>query len=107
MRRGAVVWLNLEDATPPEVGKKRPAIVVSNSEQNALLDSVVAVPLSTQPPHIWPLRLEYAKLDNRMSFAVVPGIRQVKKSRILSVVEIAPAEFLAVLEDAIAAYLSD
>jgi mRNA-degrading endonuclease toxin of MazEF toxin-antitoxin module len=46
MIRGMVVWVDLTDATPPEMGKKRPAVIVSNSEQNLSLDSVVAVPLS-------------------------------------------------------------
>jgi len=43
MTRGAVIWVDLTDATPPEMGKRRPAVVVSNSVQNLALDSVVAV----------------------------------------------------------------
>jgi mRNA-degrading endonuclease toxin of MazEF toxin-antitoxin module len=43
MTRGTIVWVNLEDADPPEMGKTRPGVVVSNSEQNSLLDTVVVV----------------------------------------------------------------
>ena len=37
--RGAEVWVSLEDAHPPELGETRPAVVVSNSEQNTSLPS--------------------------------------------------------------------
>ena len=46
MRRGSAYWVNLGAAAPPELGKVRPGIVVSNSMQNERLDSVVIVPLS-------------------------------------------------------------
>ena len=39
LMRGTLLWVNLEDAHPPEMGKTRPAIVVSNSEQNDALRS--------------------------------------------------------------------
>lgn len=86
MTRGAIVWVNLEDVHPPEFGKTRPAIVVSNTVQNEILNTVVVVPLSAQPPELWPLRiqLDTSTLD-RQSFAVVPGIRQVDKTRLLEV----------------------
>ena len=76
MNRGMVVWVDLSDATPPEMGKRRPAVVVSNSVQNQVLDTLVAVPLSSQPPEIHPLRvrLRVAALP-RPSYAVVPGLR--------------------------------
>ena len=107
MRRGTIVWLNLEDASPPELGKKRPGIIVSNSDQNTLLESVVAIPVSTQPPHVWPLRIKYGKLGTKVAYVVVPGIRQVKKTRVLGTIELASEEFLRSLDAAIQAYLTD
>jgi mRNA-degrading endonuclease toxin of MazEF toxin-antitoxin module len=108
MTRGTIVWVNLEDADPPEMGKTRPAVVVSNSEQNAVLATVVVVPLSTRPPAIWPLRLELAASGKRKkSYAVVPGIRQVNKRRLLESVGSAPARFMAELTQALSVYLGD
>jgi mRNA interferase MazF len=107
VRRGTIVWLNLEDASPPEFGKRRPGIIISNSDQNVLLETVVAIPFSTQPPHIWPLRIKYGKIGSKVSFAVVPGLRQVKKRRLLDTIEVAPEEFLRELDAAVQAYLSD
>lgn len=107
MTRGTIVWVNLEDASPPEFGKTRPGVVVSNTIQNEILNTVVVVPLSTRAPEIWPLRMELdTKIRGRKSFAVVPGIRQVDKTRLLDRVGHASAEFLEKLTEAVAAYLS-
>ena len=108
MMRGTVVWVDLSDASPPEMGKKRPAIIVSNSMQNQILDSVVAVPLSSREPEIPPLRIR-VQFDGlkHTSFAVIPGIRQIKKSRILEMAGRLKGQELALLEKAVFEYLSD
>jgi mRNA interferase MazF len=109
MRRGSIVWVNMEDAEPPEMGKTRPAIVVSNSEQNGMLDTVVVVPLSSRPPEIWPLRLELgpAGRGRKRSFAVVPAIRQVAQRRLLECTGSASDRFMLELTRALEAYLGE
>jgi mRNA interferase MazF len=108
MTRATVVWVDLSDASPPEMGKRRPAIIVSNSAQNLALDSVVGIPLSSQPPEIPPLRVRVQPRGSKTpSFAVVPGMRQLKKSRILSAVGNLDASQMAALDQAIREYLSD
>jgi mRNA interferase MazF len=103
-----VVWVDLSDATPPEMGKRRPAVVVSNSTQNLTLDSVVGVPLSSRPPEIRPLRVRVQASGTKVpGFAVVPGIRQLKKARILGTVGKLPEAQMAALDAAIREYLSD
>jgi len=108
MIRGTVIWVDLTDATPPELGKRRPAIVVSNSIHNAALDSVVAVPLSSLAPEILPLRVKVRAGDLKAaSYAVVPGIRQLKKTRILGAAGQVKTADLNALDTAIRDYLSD
>ena len=107
MRRGSVYWINLESAHPPELGKVRPAIVVSHSVYNERLESIVVVPLSTTAPEIWPLRLQVLVPGRRQSFAVVPGIRQVSKARLHDLIGQAPARVMDRLSEAIALYLGD
>ena len=108
MNRGSVVWVDLSDASPPEMGKRRPAVIVSNTVQNQVLDTVVAVPLSSQPPEILPLRLRLAVAAlKRTSFAVIPGLRQIKKSRIMGSAGRVAAKDLERVERAIRDYLSD
>lgn len=90
------------------MGKVRPAIIVSNTEQNQILESVVVVPLSTQPGEIWPLRVSLATaVSPKESFAVVPGLRQVSKSRLVKQGGLLPAHLLGRLTSAVTDYLTD
>jgi mRNA-degrading endonuclease toxin of MazEF toxin-antitoxin module len=107
MKRGTLCWVNLEPVAPPELGKTRPAIVVSNSDQNLSLQSVVVIPLSSQAPEIWPLRVRLELPRGKTSYAVLPGIRQVSKARLQELVGIAVATDMDRLDEAIALYLSD
>jgi mRNA interferase MazF len=108
MTRGSIVRVNLEDGRPPEFGKTRPAVVISNEETNAGLPTVVVIPLSTRPPEIWPLRIQLPRLRGlQPSFAVVPGIRQVSKDRIEGHIADLPANFQQSLQEACFAYLGD
>lgn len=107
MKRGSIYWVNLEPTTPPEVGKLRPALIVSNSEQNSILGSVVVVPLSSKPGEIWPLRLEIQISARKKSFAVIPGIRQVSKSRLNKLIGILTAAQMKCITEAIHTYLGN
>jgi mRNA-degrading endonuclease toxin of MazEF toxin-antitoxin module len=109
MRRGTIYWINLEPSSPREFGKTRPGLIISNSVQNFALDTVVALPLSSRRPEIWPLRL---KLKIRLqkgndSFVVLPGIRQVSKARLLDVVGFLGSQEMNRIAEALEAYLSD
>ena len=107
MKRGTICWVNLEPASPPEMGKVRPAIVVSNSDQNLFLRSVVAVPLSSQAGEIWPLRLRLEISPGKTSYAVLPAIRQITKTRIQEIVGVAGPSDMERIDEALSCYLSD
>jgi len=107
MKRGTVMWVNLSDAHPPEMGKVRPAVVLSNSTLNGRLDTVVVVPLSTQAGEIWPLRVKVAAGARKQSFAIVPGLRQVSKTRLLNAAGKLSAADLGRVARAVADYLED
>ncbi len=105
MKRGTVIWVDLSDASPPEMGKVRPGIIVSNSEQNAILSTVVVVPTSSLAPEILPLRLAVGKFAGQDSFAIIPGIRQVRKSRLRNTLGTLTAAKLARLDESLRVYL--
>ncbi len=105
MKRGTVIWVDLSDTSPPEMGKVRPGIVVSNTEQNLILGTVVVVPTSNLAPEILPLRLAVGKFAGQESFAVIPGIRQVRKSRLRSVLGVVSPAKLAKLDQCLQVYL--
>jgi mRNA-degrading endonuclease toxin of MazEF toxin-antitoxin module len=105
MKRGTVVWVDLSDSSPPEMGKVRPGIVVSGTAHNEGLNTVVVVPTSSIAPEIWPLRLAVGSFAGKDSYAVIPGIRQVRKGRLRGALGQLSAQHLAMLDDCLLAYL--
>jgi mRNA-degrading endonuclease toxin of MazEF toxin-antitoxin module len=105
MKRGTIVWVDLSDTTPAEMGKVRPGIVVSGTVHNEVLNTVVIIPTSTVAPEIVPLRLSVGHFAGKESFAVIPGIRQVRKGRLLGVIGQLSHEHLSALDDCLKAYL--
>ncbi|MBI2335427.1 MAG: type II toxin-antitoxin system PemK/MazF family toxin [Deltaproteobacteria bacterium] len=107
MERGSVYWVNLEPSNPPELGKVRPAIVVSNATHNLALPSVVVIPLSSKKPQIWPLRVSVRLSNLKESFAIIPGIRQVSKIRLQNLIGYLSKGDLKAVDDALQTYLRD
>lgn len=106
MKRGAIYWVNLEPSHPPEFGKIRPCLVVSNSEQNFRLNTLVVVPISSQPHAIWPLRVEI-ELTKKKSYVVIPGIRQISKTRLTEPIEVLDVDDIKKIDEALELYLRD
>jgi mRNA-degrading endonuclease toxin of MazEF toxin-antitoxin module len=100
-------WVNLGSALPPEFGKTRPGLVVSNSVQNAILDSVVVLPLSTVQGEIWPLRVRIDGFPGKESFAVLPGIRQVSCKRLGKLIGHCSVPVMERIDEALSLYLRD
>lgn len=116
MLRGQLYWVNLTDTNPPEtrgersrtMGKIRPAVIISNTDQNQFLSTVVVVPLSTKAGEIWPIRVSLENaVSPRESFAVVTGIRQISKSRLVKQGRVLSAPLLGRLAQAVNEYLTD
>ena len=47
LRRGEICLVNFNPAKGGEIGRLRPAIVMSDQTDNTLLDTVIVIPLST------------------------------------------------------------
>jgi mRNA-degrading endonuclease toxin of MazEF toxin-antitoxin module len=107
VKRGTLCWINLEPTKPPEFGKVKPGVVIYNSEQNVRLPTVVILPVSSQAPEIWPLRIEFQMPNGKKSYLVLPGIRQVAKERIQETIGVLSSVTLRRIEDALNLYLRD
>ena len=105
MKRGTVVWVDLSDTTPPEMGKVRPGVVISGATHNETLATVVVVPTSSLAPEIWPLRIAIGRFAGKESYAIIPGMRQVRKGRLRGVVGQLSPDNLALLDSSVDAYL--
>jgi len=85
LNRGDIVIVNFNPRKADEIGKIRPAIVISDEIDNSEFTSVIVVPLSTKLiDNTQPYRVRIVKKDGLKndSDAVLNHIRAVSKIRI-------------------------
>ena len=83
--RGDVVLVNFNPAKGGEMGKLRPAVVMSEELDNELLDTIITIPLSTViEPNTQPYRVHIKKREQLLqdSDACVYEVRALSKTRV-------------------------
>jgi mRNA interferase MazF len=113
MRRGDVVWVDLDPARRSEANKRRPAIVVSNDGANRTAQHlgrgvVTVVPVTRNTTNVYPFQvLLPAKTCGlpTASKAQAEQIRSVSVDRLSDAVGRLPTELLAELDDALRLHL--
>lgn len=113
MRRGDVVWVDLDPVRGSEADKRRPAIVVSNdganrTAQNLSRGVVTVVPVTSQTGRVYPFQVLLPARScglPRASKAQAEQIRSVAVQRIGSVAGRLPGDLLAALEAAMRLHL--
>lgn len=84
-KRGDIVIVNLNPKKGDEVGKIRPAVIISGDEENEILDTVILLPLSTDLiEDMYPYRIRISKRDNlkKDSDVLINQIRTLSKKRV-------------------------
>jgi len=84
-KKGDIVTVNLNPKKGHEVGKIRPAIIISNDDENQILDTVILMPLSTDLiDDMEPYRIRLTKRDNlqKDSDILINQVRTLSKLRI-------------------------
>ena len=84
-KKGDIVTVNLNPKKGHEVGKIRPAIIISNDDENKILDTVILMPLSTDLiDNMKPYRMRILQRDNlkQDSDVLINQIRSLSKLRI-------------------------
>lgn len=113
MRRGDVVWVDLDPARGSEADKRRPAVIVSNDGANRTAQNldrgvVTVVPVTSQTDRIYPFQVllppESCGLP-RASKAQTEQIRSIAVLRIETIAGRLPADLLAALDDALRLHL--
>jgi len=84
-KRGDIVTVNLNPKKGHEVGKIRPAVIISSDDENDILDTVILMPLSTDlVEDMEPYCMRILKRDNlkQDSDIIINQIRALSKQRI-------------------------
>ncbi len=113
MRRGDVVWVDLDPARGSEADKRRPAIVVSNdganrTAQNLARGVITVVPVTSQTGKVFPFQVLLPARScglPKASKAQAEQIRSVAVERVESVAGRLPADLLAALDAAMRLHL--
>ena len=89
LKRGDICLVNFNPSQDKEIGKIRPAVVLSKNEDNLILDTVVVLPISSQlvddalPYRVYlPLRQGLDKDSN----VCIYEVRALSKKRVVQVV---------------------
>ena len=86
-REGEIILVNFNpQRKKEEIGKIRPAIVVSDTDLNSILDLIVVVPLTTNLiDNALPLRIRISERKNlpKNSDAMIENIRAISKDRVI------------------------
>lgn len=85
LNKGDIVLVNFNPTKGKEIGKLRPAIIISKTQDNQVLETVVVIPLSTQlVDEAQPYRLRINQRDKLMkdSDACIYEIRALSKVRV-------------------------
>ena len=84
-KRGDIVIVNLNPKKGDEVGKIRPAVIISNDDENEILNTVILIPLSTDLiDNMEPYRMRITKRENlkENSDLLINQVKTLSKLRI-------------------------
>jgi len=104
--RGEIWLVDFNPAKGGEMGKLRPAVILSDGEDNAILETVIVVPLSTViEPDALPYRYTLPARDKLQydSDACIYEIRALSKTRLKEKLAQVNGDELRVIQDALCA----
>lgn len=102
LNKGDIVIVNLYPKKGDEVGKIRPAVIISGDDENSILDTVILMPLSTDIiDNMEPYRVRIKKRDDLKedSDILINQIRTLSKVRIKNkIAKISNEEFDLIIQ---------
>lgn len=104
LNRGDVVLVNFNPAKGGEIGKLRPAVIISDTIDNKILETVIVIPLSTViEKDALPYRYTISKRDSlkKTSDACINEIRALSKQRVQDKLATISMDELEIIQDAL------
>ncbi len=113
MRRGDIRLVDLDPVRGSEASKRRPAVVVSNDQANAVAERlgrgvVTVVPLTSDTARVFPFQVLLTAADTGLhvdSKAQAEQVRSIPVERLGAVLGRAPADVMVQLDDALRLHL--
>ncbi len=107
---GYIIEVNLDPVVGSEIGKRRPAIVVSNDINNRYAQTITIIPLTSQPSKkSYPFQVLLPKGTGGLpleSTAKCNQIRTIDQSRITAIKDKLPPSYLKEVEKALKIHLN-
>ena len=104
LNRGDICLVDFNPAKGGEIGKLRPAIIMSTFDENSILDTVIVIPLSTvTEADALPYRYMITKRDKlkQTSDACIYEIRALSKTRVKEKLSVLSAEEIGIIQNAL------
>ncbi len=108
VKRGGIEWVRLDPVMGSEIGKIRPAVVISNDINNELADTITIVPITSSVGKVYPFEVLIRKGTANLvedSKAKANQIRTVDKRRLKNLIGTLPAAVLEKIELSIKIHL--
>ncbi|NJD78599.1 MAG: type II toxin-antitoxin system PemK/MazF family toxin [Candidatus Methanoperedens sp.] len=108
IRRGDVYWVKLDPIEGSEIGKIRPAVVISNNINNEFADTVTVLPVTSSVGKVYPFEVFLKKgIANISSDSKVKAnqIRTVDKKRLKHQIGTIPDSILSEIGKAVKIHL--
>ncbi len=104
IKRGDVYWVKLDPIEGSEIGKTRPAVVISNNINNEFADTVTVLPVTSSVGKVYPFEVFLKKgIANISGDSKVKAnqIRTIDKKRLKERIGIIPEAILREIEKAV------
>ena len=108
IKRGDIYWVRLDPVEGSEIGKIRPAVVISNDINNELADTVTIVPITSSVGKVYPFEVLVRKGTANLaenSKVKANQIRTVDKRRLKNLIGTLPADILEQIASAVKIHL--
>lgn len=105
----AEIWLvSLESVKGNEIGKTRPAMIISNNKNNEYASTITLIPITTSISKLYPFEVMISSIDSGLkqdSKIKCNQVRTVDKIRLIKRIGRAPQELMIKVEEAILIHL--
>ena len=107
-KRGQICYVALDPIVGSEIGKTRPALVISNDINNEFSNTITVLPISSKTHEIYPFEVlllkEEASLPNDSKIKC-NQIRTIDKKRLIRLFEVVTDEKIVEIEKALLIHL--